>query len=346
MDLMKSNLTNKEPLSSRNKIDKEIVGTLKAKQDSLKEDGITLKQVEKQEESNLPIVVPQGEPATILEKKSTIPRIIHQSWKAADNIPELFAPWMQSWHRQNPTWKYVFWDDNDNLALFEKHFPKYYHIATSIGKIHLADMARYALLYLYGGVYVDCDFECKASFDDLLEEELFLSTEPFVHAVLLENANKPILCNAILASRPRHPFWIDVLDGIHSTFTSSGGNQDPVTLTGPRMVEAIHNKYNNPNARVTVFPEEYFYPEIAYWNIGRMKEICAERYLFDTSAKKACSWLDENPTGRHTSNTHAVHHWQCTWCRGDVGHNLTNLSSIFHSYKVIRPNFAIDADGI
>ncbi|OQR95293.1 hypothetical protein ACHHYP_00127 [Achlya hypogyna] len=273
-----------------------------------------------------------------------IPRILHQSWKSENAVPEMFVPWMRSWVAKHPTWKYVFWDDNANLALFHTHFPQYAHIASSLKKIHLADMARYALLYIYGGVYVDCDFECTAPLDDLLGEELFLSTEPFVHAVLLERATKPILCNAILASRPRHPFWLEVLDAVRTQFTVGGPVQDPVSLTGPRLVEAVYNRYSNPAGRVTVFPEEYFYPEIAYWNIGLLNELCLTRE--DAAGREACAWLQKNPKGAHTANTHAVHHWQCTWCRAGLSQIVTNLTTIFPTHPVVRPRFSKTGDEI
>ncbi|KAF0686924.1 hypothetical protein As57867_021203, partial [Aphanomyces stellatus] len=98
--------------------------------------------------------------AAVPPHTSPITRLIHQSWKTADAIPSKFVPWMQSWRARNPTWDYMFWDDVDNLQLFKTYFPEYYPMATQLSKISLADMARYAMLYHYGGVYADADFEC------------------------------------------------------------------------------------------------------------------------------------------------------------------------------------------
>ncbi|KAF0728293.1 hypothetical protein Ae201684P_007933 [Aphanomyces euteiches] len=267
-----------------------------------------------------------------------IPRLIHQSWKNIDYIPDKFEPWMHSWRVKNPTFDYMFWDDDDNLKLFEVHFPQYYPMARQLRKIHLADMTRYALLYRYGGVYADLDFESLASFEDLLHYDLFLSYEPFVHSVLLEGASEPVLCNAILASRPGHPFWIEVLDRIKTMFETSD-DRDPVSLTGPRMVQGTVSARHGNLTDIALLSEEYFYPDVAYWNMGNLENNCKHMKDKPQSVKDACAWLQKYPMGRKTNNTHAVHHWQCTWCRGDNTNSYLALDDIFPRQVVYRPHF-------
>lgn len=258
-----------------------------------------------------------------------IPRIIHQSWKSHASIPKRFQPWMRSWTNMHPAWTYVFWTDADNLALFQKLYPEYLHVAKSVGKIGLADMARYALLHSVGGLYVDADFECVKPFDQLLREnELFLSSEPRVHSVLLENSDSVVLCNALMASKPKHRFWLRVLDAIKTKFEREGNN-GPVGLTGPLIVKQTYNAQFRDDASVAIFPQEYFYPEIAYWNIGKLEEICRKRS--DPAAQEVCSWLTKFPQGEFTANTHATHHWQCTWCIGDRTSEYVSLQEVFRA---------------
>lgn len=59
----------------------------------------------------------------------------------------------------------------------------------------------------------------------------FLSTEPQIHAKLLEKREGVFVCNAILASRPKHPFWLAVMDSVRLA-VQSGQREDPVSLTG------------------------------------------------------------------------------------------------------------------
>lgn len=272
-----------------------------------------------------------------------IPRIIHQSWKSADSIPTRFSPWMQSWREFHPSWTYVFWTDEDNMKLFEELYPQYLHVAKAVKKVSLADMARYALLHQVGGLYVDADFECFQPFDDLhREHRLFLSSEPLVHTVLLERSTTAALCNALMASAPGHPFWLRVLDNIKDKFERERRRSDAVSLTGPRIVKQTYlsDQALFDASGVVTLPSEYFYPEVAYWNIEPMESACKSRK--DAAAVEACAWLRQYPHGQFTNHTHAAHHWQCTWCRDAHLDAFSTLSSVLPS--ALRPN--ISSSGI
>lgn len=277
-----------------------------------------------------------------------IPRIIHQSWKSRDVIPERFAPWMRSWTRAHPAWTYVFWTDADNLALFEERYPAYAHVARAVDKIALADMTRYALLHSVGGLYVDADFECVQPFDRLARaHELFVSSEPRAHTVLLERSESVSLCNALLASRPGHPFWLALLDAIRAKFESEQG-RDPVGLTGPRILNQTffaHFPNASADSSAAVLPSAFFYPEVAYWNMATLERACRVRQ--DSAAARACAWLREFPHGEFTNDTHATHHWQCTWCNGDGDAAYSSLSEVFASEAhVVMHEPRISRDGV
>ncbi|KAE8878429.1 hypothetical protein PF005_g16629 [Phytophthora fragariae] len=198
------------------------------------------------------------------QRVSSIPRVIHQSWKSVDRIPTRFHPWMRSWRDLHPTWSYVFWTDEDNLLLFQRLYPQYLHIARAVKKVSLADMARVSIR----------------------DNELFLSSEPLVHTVLLEKSSSAALCNALMASAPGYPFWLQVLDNIKAKFDHERLKSDAVELTGPRMLKQTYEALNSTfNADIVVFPSEFFYPEVAYWNMEPMQEACRRRH--DDEAREA-----------------------------------------------------------
>jgi inositol phosphorylceramide mannosyltransferase catalytic subunit len=279
--------------------------------------------------------------------KVRIPRLIHQSWKSTERIPERFAPWMRSWVEMHPGWQYVYWSDDDNLALFEHLYPKYLDVARHVGKIGLADMARYALLHRLGGLYVDADFECTQPFDGLHRtHDVFLSSEPRAHAILLEGSPTPALCNALMASVPGHPFWIQVLDSIKAAYDTGVSPNDPVTLTGPRIVKKTYEALDENNSDVVLLAPEYFYPEVAYWNMGNLRKGCTPDQK-DLLVKEACAWLDKYPHGEFTNHTYATHHWQCTWCNGDGGELFLPLSKVMRYQNdapmiIFKPKFQSD----
>ncbi|TMW55797.1 hypothetical protein Poli38472_008445 [Pythium oligandrum] len=222
-------------------------------------------------------------------EQARIPWLIHQSWKSVDKIPARFEPWMRSWRELNPQWQYIFWTDDDNLAIFEHVYPQYLYIAKALSKIALADMARYALLHHFGGLYADADFECVQPFGGLHEEyELFLSSEPRAHAVLLEGSDSPALCNALMASAPGHPFWVQVLESIKAKFDTES-ESDPVSLTGPRIVKSTYYGGFGNDTRVAVLLPTYFYPEVTYWNLDKLHASCNSR---NDTAVHTCNELE------------------------------------------------------
>lgn len=265
--------------------------------------------------------------------ESSIPPIIHQSWKNKSKIPKHVVAWMRSWKVYNKAWTYLFWDDKDNIAFIKYRFPRYHDMAKKLSKIGLADFTRYAIMFDIGGIYADLDFECLHSFDEVIaNRQLIVSSEPKAHTVLLEgqkDEHASALCNAILGSRPGHPFWLRLMESIYQRYLESvpGDLQDPVTLTGPRVLQKTYAKFFRNDSSITVLPEEYFYPDIAVWNIDNMKKACSVRT--DELAKKTCEDLEKFPTGHRTENTVAVHHWQCSWCGHNKDDKYVSLEQVF-----------------
>merc|ERR1712232_768359 len=89
-----------------------------------------------------------------------------------------------------------------------------------------------------------------------------------------------LVSNAVMASSPRHPFWLEVLDGIFQSARTCGN--DPVLCTGPRLIDRLSFDYlrSNPSCGrvgcIARLPFDYFSPHIALWNAGNMAKGCRE----------------------------------------------------------------------
>ncbi|KAJ1619266.1 hypothetical protein T492DRAFT_1086975, partial [Pavlovales sp. CCMP2436] len=163
---------------------------------------------------------------------STIPRIVHLSWRDTQ-IPSAFAENVLSWMRvhapaalhdisaaqqgtfagsggtgnpgsEEEPWVICFWTDAANDNLVRTSYPHHWNAI--------------------GGVYADLDFRSLQPLEGLLG----------VHGLILGQ-----LCNAILLSRPRHPFWADLLSRIEA-YSADG---DAPASTGPRMLEREARRY-------------------------------------------------------------------------------------------------------
>ena len=130
------------------------------------------------------------------QTKPIIPKIIHQIW-IGSSFPEKYKEFQESWKKHHPSWEYRLWTDKEirelkliNQAMYDK--------ATNLGE--KSDIARYEILYRFGGLYVDTDFECLKSFDYLHHTCCF-------YAGLLSprSANAFNVANGLMGSCPGHP---------------------------------------------------------------------------------------------------------------------------------------------
>jgi hypothetical protein len=169
-----------------------------------------------------------------------IPHVLHQSWRSRQ-LPRGLRDAVRSWRALQPNWTYKFHTDDDNRAIISEHLPWLAPAFARMSAIQRADVARYAYMHVFGGVYADLDVQLLQPLRPLLHSlrvdrnaSVILGSEPLAHAVLLEGKRRQV-CNAVLASVPGHPFWLHVLR--RHVMVGFRGGADPVGSTGPRMLE-------------------------------------------------------------------------------------------------------------
>ncbi|KAH3756155.1 glycosyl transferase [Pelomyxa schiedti] len=225
-----------------------------------------------------------------------VPKIIHQIniKKAASDpeIPTRFLEYTYAWRRLNPDFIYLLWDNNTLEEMVHRVYPEMYVLYLSIDTpVIRADAARLMVLYAYGGVYADLDYE------------LLLPLDPFL-PVLNNNNNSDSppsfgaikstpISNFLMYSATKSPF----VGAMIGDFANSlGKNRNSFTFRervldtlGPQFV--ARHAVAHPNAYCT-FPADMFNPVTA----------CGVHTG------------DENPVG--------IHHYALTW--GDFSSGLNN----------------------
>ena len=161
-----------------------------------------------------------------------IPKIIHRMWldKTIDNNlypPKKYKPLMDTFDKYNPEFKVEFWNMAKVKSLFEYPVIQQYQDTWENLPHHIqkCDMARYFIMYLFGGIYIDLDFTCFKNLSPLLDRELLLVLEPPEH---YENGIR--LYNGFIGSVPGHQFWLDWLDYISESVLETN---DVMETTGP-----------------------------------------------------------------------------------------------------------------
>lgn len=222
-----------------------------------------------------------------------IPKVIHQTWKTSV-VPDKCKEWVASWKEKNPGWDYKLWTDEDNRNLIKQYFPKFLKMYDSYHKsIYRADIARYCIIYIHGGVYADLDFECLKSIEALIKDDkCFFGLEPKEHW-----KGKNIVCNAIFGSEKNNPIFIYFLREIYNR-SLKNMRRSPVGLTGPKLVSDVLARIGIKN--VKIYRSDIFYPECAMNDskISNKKDI----YLKGLEKLRYA---------------YATHHWMKSWLKGN-----------------------------
>jgi len=140
-----------------------------------------------------------------------IPKIMHHIWFGGD-IPPLYLNYLDECKKLYPDWEFKFWSDKDIDDLELKYRDAYDKIRSYAGK---ADIARYEILYRFGGVYKDLDVKCLRPLDDLNHKYTFFAAiEPIGKPV--KTSWKFILNNGIIGSSAGNPILSDTLTIINN----------------------------------------------------------------------------------------------------------------------------------
>ena len=232
-----------------------------------------------------------------------VPRVLHQTWKGHQPPAELEG-YINSWHVQNPTLQHVMWNDTEGLGLIEREYPWFWeHMVHFKSGVEKADIMRYFILYHHGGIYADLDMEAVRPIEPLLQKHdrrfgVALGTEPFDHAQA-QNGRNMLVCNAILISTPKHPFWLAVFSQLLKEArrlktcrqNDNCGDISPVDTTGPVMLTRVYETEPAAFLDVMLYPSNVFYP------------------LKDGDSK----YKPIDPARHRYENTYAVHRWHHLW---------------------------------
>ncbi|MCL4360890.1 hypothetical protein M1446_00870 [Candidatus Dependentiae bacterium] len=211
-----------------------------------------------------------------------IPPIIHHIWIGPNPLPKESEILIESWKKYHPDWAHKLWT-NEDLKDFKLTNKKQFDSATNWGE--KSDILRYEILYKYGGLYVDHDFECLKSFDNIHKCCSF-------YAGIL-HSKKVEIANGIIGSTPGHPLLKICIDNIKE----KGSNNNVLSIlarTGPYyFTKCFLNYVKNGSKDIIAFPVSFFFP------MNNNEQNC--------SREMAKKWIQQE--------SYAIHYWACSWCK-------------------------------
>ena len=106
-----------------------------------------------------------------------IPKTIHQIWIGNAEMPERERSFCQNVVAMHPDWNYVFWDNESIKKLNPIYLAKMKKIAMHTNTpSFVVDYLKFVLLYEFGGLFLDVDFEMKNSLNKLdLSKKMILT---------------------------------------------------------------------------------------------------------------------------------------------------------------------------
>jgi mannosyltransferase OCH1-like enzyme len=184
-------------------------------------------------------LAPRGTNPSNKKDYKYIPKKIFQTWETNQVSSGMYDA-VYTWIDKNPDWEYHFFDKDDRRNFIKENFPKKVLDAydTLIPGAFKADLWRYCVLYVHGGVYVDIKAELLVNLNEIIPFDVeFLSIKD------PDGDREHPICiyQAFLCSKPKHKFFKKAIDMICENVEVGYYGYDIFSPTGPSALgEAIN----------------------------------------------------------------------------------------------------------
>jgi hypothetical protein len=177
-----------------------------------------------------------------------VPRKLFQTWYSKD-LPPKMKENSDMIRKNNPELEYFLYDDKDCEEFIKTHFSdevvKAYN--TLLPGAYKADLWRYCVMYIQGGVYIDIKYQCVDGFKfvDIMDREHFVLERPYYW--------KPGtygIYNALIVAKPGNPLLFECIQNIVRNTQINYYGYNPLYPTGPGLLGELY--FGNINDNVSM----------------------------------------------------------------------------------------------
>ena len=163
-----------------------------------------------------------------------IPKTIYQTWKT-QNLPKKVFRLHQKMLSLNPEYEHIIYTDEQMNDFISSNADK--EIQTLYWKMnHIvakADIWRYTILYLNGGIYLDIDSEIKRPLNQMIEKE--------DEAIITAEKNENLFVQWALIFNKNHPILEGTLNNILKDVSENKNKSNHHALTVGNYAKAVFN---------------------------------------------------------------------------------------------------------
>lgn len=218
-----------------------------------------------------------------------IPLCIYQTWHNKI-LPTKMQECVNNLKRVNNEFNYFLYDDDECRNFIKDNFDS--NVLNAYDKLlpgaYKADLWRYCILYLNGGVYLDIKFEPVDNFKliNLYYKNQYVRDRP--------RESKNGIYNAFIISEPKTKILLDSINKVVDNVNNNYYGVNPLDVTGPTMLSRIIDKdhyeqlelYNAKNGYQIIYK---YYPILQQY-----KEYRQEQKLFQNTKYYSDMWMDKN----------------------------------------------------
>lgn len=209
----------------------------------------------------------------------TIPKIIHQIHLGQNAMKAEEVQWQNTWKLKNPDWDFILWDDEKVKKDLNITYLEIFNECKNFSE--KSDVLRFDILYQFGGLYIDTDFECLKNIDPLFENK----------EVVLFRQSEEKICGAFFGATKGNDHVKKLIDGLPERYERFGKRPDVISDVkyGP---EYVTHTLGYEIAEVDGFGSEKktVYP-----------------YMWWQTTRKTEDFSKTHP------EAYAVHHWGSSW---------------------------------
>ena len=170
--------------------------------------------------------------------KTVIPFKVYTHWHTKD-LPPIMNENRNKLIKENPEFEFELYDNNECREFIRNNFDEdiLYAFDSLIPDSYKADLFRFCILYIYGGIYIDIAMNYLGNF-----KFIYLTDAEYFVRDREQNNHKGIY-TALIITKSKNPILLDAINHIVENVKNKYYGINPLWPTGPALLYQSYSKF-------------------------------------------------------------------------------------------------------